>query len=93
MSETTIIARPYAKAVFDLAQETDTIAHWEQMLSVASEAVSNTLFFEYIRSPLYSKVEKVSLFTELFVKVFDASFYRLLNMMASFDRLWVFPAL
>jgi F-type H+-transporting ATPase subunit delta len=93
MSEATIIVRPYAKAVFDLAREAGTIAHWAQMLSLASEIASHPLASEYIRSPLYSKEEKINLFVELFEKSFDETCGRLLRVMASFDRLWVLPAL
>ena len=93
MSEATIIVRPYAKAVFDLAKEVNTIAQWEQMLSLASEIASHPLALEYIRSPLHSKEEKLGLFIELFPKFFDDMCCRLLKVMASFDRLWVLPAL
>ena len=93
MSEATIIVRPYAKAVFDVAKEAGTIAHWEQMLSLASEIASHPLASEYIRSPLYSKEEKIGLFIDLFAKSFDEMCVRLLKIMASFDRLWVLPSL
>lgn len=93
MSEATIIVRPYAKAVFDLAHETNAVAHWEQMLCLAAEIASNSLAAEYIQSPLFSKEEKVALFVDLFSDAFDERGRRLLEIMVSFGRLWVLPAL
>ena len=41
MSQMTTIARPYAKAAFDFAVETNQLAQWAEMLNFASEVAKN----------------------------------------------------
>ena len=40
MSEYITIARPYAKAIFDIAKKTNSLSQWEHFLSCLSSIVN-----------------------------------------------------
>lgn len=50
MSQTETIARPYAKAVFEQAVETESVANWIDFLEIASAFVSNEAVKEHLAS-------------------------------------------
>ncbi len=51
MSSLTTLARPYAKAAFDVARDGDALAAWDQALAVASAVVSDETMAEWLTSP------------------------------------------
>ena len=50
MSELATIARPYAQAVFSLAQEAAGLAEWSEMLGLLAEAVKDEAIRDLLRS-------------------------------------------
>ncbi len=55
MLENTTIARPYATAVFELAQETGQVEEWSAMLGLLSLVVSDTTLRGLITNPKVSR--------------------------------------
>lgn len=51
MSENTIVARPYAKAVFDLAKEGSSFEKWSEFLALACAVLEDDGFLAYMHSP------------------------------------------
>jgi F-type H+-transporting ATPase subunit delta len=51
MSDITTIARPYARAIFELALETKQLSEWSDLLSILSLAVSLPEVVQFIRNP------------------------------------------
>ena len=51
MAETTIVARPYAKAVFEIARDDQAFAEWAGVLALTSEVVEDEGFHELMHSP------------------------------------------
>jgi F-type H+-transporting ATPase subunit delta len=51
MAENTIVARPYAKAVFELARDHDAFAQWGDLLALASVVVEDDGFLALMHGP------------------------------------------
>jgi F-type H+-transporting ATPase subunit delta len=65
MAEFATIARPYAQAVFELAQETDTLDQWSSMLALLSALVQEPVVKDLLQS---HRLEKAKL-AELVFKI------------------------
>ncbi len=63
------LARPYAKAVFELARETKTLAPWSESLAALSVAVSDARLEALIGSPALSRDQ----LAELLLGVLDTA--------------------
>lgn len=59
MAELSTLARPYAKAAFDYANENSAIGEWEGFLVVASSVVSDSAFEKMLENPAISAQSKV----------------------------------
>ena len=51
MAENTIVARPYAKAIFELAREGGAFEEWGNMLALACTTLEDDAFLNYMHSP------------------------------------------
>lgn len=51
MAELTTVARPYAKAAFQFADEQNALAEWSDMLSFAANVVQDKDFLQFISDP------------------------------------------
>jgi len=51
MAENIIVARPYAKAIFELAREGDAVEEWGSMLALACRTLEDDAFLVYMHSP------------------------------------------
>lgn len=51
MAEFTIVARPYAKAIFEIARAGDSLAEWAELLALASGVVEDESFHGALHSP------------------------------------------
>lgn len=51
MSDTTTIARPYAKAIFEMALAANLLPEWSAVLTTLAQTVSNPDTLQFIRNP------------------------------------------
>jgi F-type H+-transporting ATPase subunit delta len=51
MAENTIVARPYAKAIFELAREGGAFEEWGNMLALACTTLEDDAFLNFMHSP------------------------------------------
>ena len=58
MSDSITVARPYAKAVFDLAKNGNTLNEWEKLLSYLSIMTSDSNVVHFIKNRTISHNEK-----------------------------------
>jgi len=58
MAELTTLARPYAKAAFEYAIEAKQLAQWSDMLSFASQVVSDEVMQVFLSSPHLTKEDQ-----------------------------------
>jgi F-type H+-transporting ATPase subunit delta len=61
MAELTTIARPYAQAVFKLAQESGTLSEWADMLRLLSAVVQDAEIKDLLRGQRLEKDKLISL--------------------------------
>jgi len=91
MSSLTTLARPYAKAAFELAQADDRLAEWDDMLSLAGALVSNDAMSGLLESPQVSRTQAVQIMTEAAGDSFSERFRDYLSVLASNGRLPLLP--
>lgn len=65
MAEITTIARPYAQAVFKLAQETQALDAWADMLGFAAVVITDPAMAEIIDSPRLTETQLAELFIDV----------------------------
>ena len=73
MSSLATLARPYAKAAFELAQGEQALARWDDMLSLASSIATDGSMAKLLESPDVSNAQTVSIITEAGGVITDTS--------------------
>jgi F-type H+-transporting ATPase subunit delta len=61
MSDITTIARPYARAIFEIALESKQLSEWSSLLSILSLAVSLPEAVQFLRNPEVTQSDYVDL--------------------------------
>ncbi|AGH79977.1 ATP synthase F1 subunit delta [Psychromonas sp. CNPT3] len=90
MSELTTVARPYARAAFEFANENNNIDTWYEMLVFASAIVENPTMAEILKSDR-AKQEIGKLFIEVCSDQLDKNAQNLINVMVENGRLTALP--
>lgn len=98
MAELTTLARPYAKAVFELASEQVTrdpkaFDRWSETLSALSTLVSDPLVADNLGHPSLSGSVLAQTFAGALGSAVDPEGMNLLRLLAEYRRLPVLPAL
>jgi F-type H+-transporting ATPase subunit delta len=91
MSSLTTLARPYAKAAFELAQGAQALAQWEDMLNLAGSIALEESMANLLQSPEISNAQAVSIITEVAGDAFDDHFRDYLSVLAANGRLPLLP--
>jgi F-type H+-transporting ATPase subunit delta len=69
MAENSAIARPYAHAIFELANDVGQLADWSDALHAAGEVVSDSRVAALIGAPATDKPQLISLIADIAGKV------------------------
>ena len=91
MSSLATLARPYAKAAFELAQDEQTLARWDDMLSLASNIAADDSMAKLLDNPDVSNAQIVSIITDSAGEAFDGRFRDFLSVLSSNGRLPLLP--
>jgi len=91
MSSLTTLARPYAKAAFELAREEQALAAWDDMLVLASEMVTEKSMTGLLESPHISSEEVVKIIKDAAGDAFTGRFRDYLSVLGSNGRLSLVP--
>jgi F-type H+-transporting ATPase subunit delta len=91
MAEAITIARPYAEAVFKLAQEKRSVAAWSDMLHAAAAVANEEQVRELIGNPRVSARQLADIFLALCKNKLNEEGRNLILLMAENDRLYVLP--
>ena len=91
MSSLTTLARPYARAAFDLAERAGKLADWHQALENAALVVSEPALNALLDNPALSSAQAVSLVTDTLGDGLDEEVKRFLAVVAENDRLALLP--
>ena len=90
MSSLTTLARPYAKAAFELARSDNNLAAWDDMLSAAALVTSEERMTDWLQSPHSTADKAVEIITEAMGGDADPRFQSYLGVLADNGRLLLF---
>jgi F-type H+-transporting ATPase subunit delta len=91
MAEKVTIARPYAKAAFELAREQRDFARWSNVLSAAAAVVHDPRVARLLSNPRVQPSELIDLIAAASGDALDQSGRNFLNTLAQNRRLSVLP--
>ncbi|MCW8930430.1 MAG: F0F1 ATP synthase subunit delta [Gammaproteobacteria bacterium] len=91
MAEISTLARPYAQAIFNLANANNTLKTWSDTLALLSEVAANEGMIEVIHNPDVTSEQTVSLFIDICKDNLDEQGINFLKLAAENDRLEVIP--
>ena len=87
MAEATTIARPYAQAVFQLANDSGKLAGWSEVLTLLDAAVSDEAVSALISNPNVSGDQLVELLSAICGSKLDKEGKNFLKVLAENSRL------
>ena len=91
MSELTTAARPYARAVFEMADESKDLAKWSETLAFMGAVVANEDVQTLLASPKMAKQAGADAFIKLCDKKLDDRAQNLVKMLPENNRLSLLP--
>ena len=91
MSSTKTLARPYAKAAFELAVAENATGQWNDMLDLASAAVTEKSLAVLLESPHTSSSQIVQILSDAAADAFSVRFKGFLAVLADNKRLSLVP--
>ncbi|MCF6264113.1 MAG: F0F1 ATP synthase subunit delta [Xanthomonadales bacterium] len=91
MSDLTKLARPYAKAAFEMARADSALAEWNRMLGSAASIVINPDVRKLITSPGVFESSVAKLVRDTGGDHFNAKFAHFLDVLADNERLSLLP--
>jgi F-type H+-transporting ATPase subunit delta len=66
MADNNTIARPYARAAFELASEKDDLAKWSEALTAAKEVLADGQIVRFLGRPALTDDQRLGFLTDLF---------------------------
>jgi F-type H+-transporting ATPase subunit delta len=91
MSSLTTLARPYAKAAFELAQAGNDLAGWDDMLTLADAIAAEESMACLLESPLVGATRVVKLLTDIGGEHFNQKFRDFISVLGVNGRLPLLP--
>ena len=91
MSELTTIARPYAKAAFELAVEKGTVEAWNEMLFFAGQVTSDEQV-QVLLGSIATESQQSEIIIKLCAEQLNEQGQNLIKLMAENERLAAIPA-
>ena len=91
MSSLTTLERPSAKAACELAQSEENLPAWDDMLTLASEMVTEKSMAVLLESPHISNEEVVKILTETAGDAFTGRFRGFISVVGASGRLSLLP--
>ncbi|PID50267.1 MAG: F0F1 ATP synthase subunit delta [Proteobacteria bacterium] len=91
MSELTTAARPYAKAVFEMAQSSGNLQVWSEQLKAMAAVVNTAGSQELLNHPRATRQQKVALFVDAVEGAINEQGRNLLMVLAENDRFALLP--
>ena len=93
MSELTTTARPYARAIFELADESKTLSDWSESLSFMGIIASNDDVRAVLDNPKLTRQGAADVFVQLCDEKLDDKAVNLVKQLADNNRLSILPAI
>ncbi len=90
-SQTRTLARPYAKAVFEMAKNYQSFEEWKKMLTVLSMVAKDKRVINVIRNPGIVREKTLMLFLSVCEPVLNPLGENLVRLLAAHKRLEILP--
>ena len=87
MADLSTLARPYAKAVFELARSGNTLKEWSEQLEAIAEAIANPQLSQLIGHPALSRAELADVLGKALAKSVNAEGLSLIKLLTENGRL------
>jgi F-type H+-transporting ATPase subunit delta len=68
MADNITVARPYAQAVFELANDAGDLGPWSESLAIAGQLLADRPLVEYLGNPAFNDEQRLEFLTGLFAK-------------------------
>jgi len=68
MADNNTVARPYARAVFELANEAGNLGLWSESLAIAGQLLADSSLVEYLGNPQFNDEQRLEFLAGLFKK-------------------------
>lgn len=68
MADNNTVARPYAQALFEIADGAGMLAEWSESLAIAGQLLAETSLVQYLGNPEFSDEQRLTFLTGLFDK-------------------------
>lgn len=91
MAELTTVARPYAKAAFQYANENSSLADWSDMLGFAAGVVQDEAFAGFLADPKSTAADQAEAFIKVGSEKLNEAGKNFIRLLASNKRLTVLP--
>lgn len=91
MAELTTVARPYAKAAFQYADENNSLTEWSEMLSFAASVVQDETFAVYLSDPKATTADQAGAFFKVGSDKLNEAGKNFIQLLASNKRLQALP--
>jgi F-type H+-transporting ATPase subunit delta len=91
MADSTTLARPYARATFDIARDAGELAGWSDFLAIAAAAVEDAPVRALLDEPARTPAGQAELIASLYPEPPAADKLNLLRLLAQNERLDVLP--
>lgn len=91
MAELTTLARPYAKAAFDAANSSKTLADWSEALTFAAQVAATQEMRQLLANPAMTEAGKVELLAECFEKPVSEAVKNFFILLSENRRLPLLP--
>jgi len=91
MAELTTVARPYAKAAFQFANENSKLSEWSEILSFVTAVVEDETVAEVLDDPKFTSEQKADVVTKICAERLDKGIQNFISLLASNGRLALLP--
>jgi F-type H+-transporting ATPase subunit delta len=91
MAEPSTVARPYAEAVFRLADASGSLAKWAEMLGALAEVAADKRVRGAIKDPNFSDAQVAGIFISILSGSLTGDAENLVRVLAENDRLALLP--
>jgi len=91
MLNRTTLARPYARAVFEVARDADQLPAWSERLELAAALAASAEIRQFTGDPRISREQMLTLLADLGEGRFDDQFTAFLKVLINYGRLRLLP--
>ena len=91
MAELRTLARPYARAAFEFAAESGSLAAWSEQLRLAATLAATGKVARVLGHPGWSAQRKAGIFRELCAEELTPALYNFIRLLADNKRLTLLP--